>query len=689
MEHRKMSSTRRAFTLLEVVVAVGLLAIVTVAIASVFATVGDTVTAGKRVSTLNRYSARLERIMRADFAAMNRAEGFLVIRNEYARSDWSQDFDLTAASSKVPLYDGQPPSQQKARRIDEIMFFTEGAYTSARTPVSPDFEASGGAARVYYGHGQKMPRDLTNDRYTRPRLDETNAYPEARLGETSTGAVLNPNEFASDWTLLRHVTVIIPETARRRELPDLVYGLEPNLDQADFFRVSDHSRQVGMQPAAQSIFRTLAYLPPRDIEVNNPSGFDVGIRPLGVSSPRIGGVPTPVNNIPWRDEPTTSPIYVGGLVDIAVTSMSEIKSWVTSPFATRSPGGAGLPTRGTGGRLLPTYPSQKPRGIANSQQWFRNYYEAVPRVNRDEYDQIADTSGKIAPMRGITRLTAVASDTELADQSQQLWMLDALPSVPFDNRPQVVDNTGHRIRYEDQPPQLFASLPASPSNEELLLEAIEQADQEMLSSSIFLPGCSEFIVEWTYGIVDERNGSPTEGQPIWYGLRRWAEFDGNADTYQTGSGDILLADTFSDIYDEVRVHGTYNNNDWLNGTGPLTNNNFRLPDDFLLNPNSGIVGPEPVAFPLQRLADSVVLRDRTDRNGGLPDADDAAAIEQTFGYVDFDDDADDDGTSGDVLWSPLPWPKMIRITVRLTDPADETLETTYQATFRVPDPEAF
>ena len=72
----------RAFTLIEVVVAVGVLAIVTLVIAAVFDSVGETVSAGTRISNLNRRAAQLERVMRQDFRRISRNEGFLVIRNE-------------------------------------------------------------------------------------------------------------------------------------------------------------------------------------------------------------------------------------------------------------------------------------------------------------------------------------------------------------------------------------------------------------------------------------------------------------------------------------------------------------------------------------------------------------------------------------------------------------------------------
>src|SRR5262252_2906544 len=74
--------SRRGFTLMEIVVAVGAVALVAVGLASIFDTVGKTVTGGKRASNLNTYAGLLEAQLRADFAAMTR-DGFLVIRQQW------------------------------------------------------------------------------------------------------------------------------------------------------------------------------------------------------------------------------------------------------------------------------------------------------------------------------------------------------------------------------------------------------------------------------------------------------------------------------------------------------------------------------------------------------------------------------------------------------------------------------
>jgi hypothetical protein len=70
------------------------------------------------------------------------------------------------------------------------------------------------------------------------------------------------------------------------------------------------------------------------------------------------------------------------------------------------------------------------------------------------------------------------------------------------------------VRYEPESTDLLASmqLPANASDLQKLQAAEARADQLMLSGSTLVPHCSEFIVEWSFGQVDDK------GQTIWFGL---------------------------------------------------------------------------------------------------------------------------------------------------------------------------
>jgi prepilin-type N-terminal cleavage/methylation domain-containing protein len=96
-----VSSTRRGFTLLEILVALGAVVVVAVGLASIFRSVGETVSAGRRLSRINQVSKLLEQQLRSDFGRMTR-DGFLAIRQGYADRNGNGTFErLTDPHSAV------------------------------------------------------------------------------------------------------------------------------------------------------------------------------------------------------------------------------------------------------------------------------------------------------------------------------------------------------------------------------------------------------------------------------------------------------------------------------------------------------------------------------------------------------------------------------------------------------------
>ena len=148
----RTNSREGGFTLLELLLAIGVLTFVSVAISAIFGTIGDTVDRGKRISELNQFASRIESVMRQDFANMSR-DGFLVIRHEYAAAGLPTD-------GLIPLSEGDP--NPRPRRVDQIMFFATGEYSSARPDIYAGLNASSNEARIYYGHGQKRTPDFNN-----------------------------------------------------------------------------------------------------------------------------------------------------------------------------------------------------------------------------------------------------------------------------------------------------------------------------------------------------------------------------------------------------------------------------------------------------------------------------------------------------------------------------------------------
>ena len=269
-------------------------------------------------------------------------------------------------------------------------------------------------------------------------------------------------------------------------------------------------------------------------------------------------------------------------------------------------------------------------------------------------------------------------------QAQQLWMLDALPSLPTD--PDSTDETGFRVRYESSPPGIFSEDGTTVlTDEDRLGIAILQADQEMLGSAVFVPRCTEFIVEWSLGIIDRRDpeNNTNYGQPIWHGLRRFIDRDGNG-LYDAGfdpDDDVLLADIFGETY----------GGDDLADEADQTDDEFSIREplgDWVIEDGNDPENTTPGGID-REMVELVRVDQRWNLNAINPE--DALVAEYAFGYQyqDWNEDADGDGSfdnDNDDTLRPWPWPRLVRITMRFVDPSDPELERTYQAEFRVPVP---
>ncbi|MCG3123436.1 MAG: hypothetical protein GIKADHBN_01855 [Phycisphaerales bacterium] len=228
---------------MEMLVAIGAVAIITVGVASVFSAIGKTVSGGRRISQLTALSAQIESVMRQDFARMTR-DGFLMVRQQLTNTGGA-----SATPLRVPL-NAADPNPARARRIDEILFFAKGEFSSARDPVNPAYEATAQAARIYYGHGTRQrpsgapaPATLTDFNYSAGRLGQNNTL----------------NQYAGDWTLVRSQCLIVDPRQTKFDLVP-VLGLDP-ANPAHRRRLEDKEGQVALQPASLSIFRHLAVCP--------------------------------------------------------------------------------------------------------------------------------------------------------------------------------------------------------------------------------------------------------------------------------------------------------------------------------------------------------------------------------------------------------------------------------------------
>jgi prepilin-type N-terminal cleavage/methylation domain-containing protein len=549
------------FTLIEMIVAIGAVAIIAVGIAAIFESIGRTVAGGRRISVLNQYAALIERQLRADFDAMTR-DGVLVIHHQLA---------LNGNPVQVHVEDTNP----RPRRIDEIVFFVRGDHSSSRAPIIPGFTAESSEAMIYIGHGQRL--DPLQDYGATPAYEEPQVD-DGWLPQTGGGGrpyrldlalgnaadPTNPNRFASDWTLLRKVVVLSTPGGSLQNLPpagDPIWG-ELNLSYADAI---DNEVQVGGQPAASSVFRTLAALFPRDYPY--PANF---VRGAASDGPRY-------------------PTIASGIVDAATTDLAEIRRIMLD--VNQEPWNVG-------GELHLFDPGSPDQALLN-----------------DRYSHA--TGGAGSQLRFL-----------------QSWMDDLLPTHP---------ESGQRIRYEPSFPDYFGTL-SNYGDTDMPDQPIRLADQRALGSGIFVPNCTEFAVDYSFG--QTVTSGPYEGQLVWFGLDRSVTIDGNQVTVvQRYPIDATTGTTRS-------LDVTYEKLDGTTATKKLTKTMLYDVND-VGNYGGGNPPPSAVAH---------------------------------FGYNDPTYAPSDPLV--DPATIPWPWPKLIRVTITLADPTDPSIEQSFQFIFETPEGQA-
>lgn len=583
----------RAFTVIELVVAIGAIAILTVGIAAIFNTVGKTVASGRRVSSFTQYAAVAESQMREDFERMTR-NGFMVLRHELVDPDNDGE-----TPDLIPLYAGQPVPQQRYRRADELVFFAEGEFRAKREPYAGDLNGSpaprrvptANAARIYWGHGVRHDPGVPGFSYRVPGVADGNRVnvPNGQPGPTGGNAKewlgrddddLNasgndtlPNKYASSWILLRHVTL-------------LTQPGESDLSLDAAYRDTDY--QVGYQPAMDHVFHAL-----------NP--YTTTKAALYPDAPQ-----TARGTITKWSEPDTA----SGLVEIATTSLPEVRAIVSDvnqiPRAVL-----------TAAAPLPLYdPSDPDESLLDG---------VIPTISISANGFPQPSAGP-PDGQGFNGLDTL--------NFQHAWMRDAFPSysvrgsLPLNNR-----TKSFRMRVEPVPTDLLG---AARFSNDSLEHWQAMTDQFMLGSAVLLPGCSEFIVEYSFGNVDP------EGRLIWYGQTLPED--------QLPPGPTEAPVTWYDM-------GEYNAQD-ANGAYYA-----RVVQSF-----GGVT--RPVAPALYMWG-----------NGELIDSRPCEWV-MHFGYDDISYVPSSDAQPRAL---PLAWPKLLRITIALADPREPSIEERFQYVFETPD----
>ncbi len=573
-----LAARTRAFTLLEMLIAVGAVALIAVGLARVFSAAGQTVRVGTKVSRLNESAALIERQIREDIAGMSRG-GFLVIVNE--RADEYHNPDHTNNGLPIALSADAPVETTRPRRIDQLLFFADGSFVSKRQGASADAIATASQARIYYGHGLSWADDA-NTRLIEvedERQSDRNGPQNSAPGFGSPG----PNQYAADWTLLRHVTLLTQPSPQPKP------GFNAHVRDG-----TDNDYQIAGQPACPSIFRLLE-------------------------------APTkPSQTARWADDAVRRPGFACGVVDIATTTLAEVRAVVLDEVSPNLVAGNGYVWR-------PDLDDPSGSGAISFQP----------------------TPGFVSNNSSLTRM--------------KFWMKYALPTWSdglYANR-----NNGYRMHCERVPPNLLGT--RNPQNRGALNQEYQRADQMMLASSNFVPACTEFIVEWSFGLAHPPRSSPSDvggppGEIIWHGLERWVDVNGDGVIDRSnGSPDRVVAKPYLDGLPQTDLP-------------PAASETFARDSAVMYNglqPYDPAYNhaPPPDGNTKEDIVPSELIHGEAYGDNGLP----PATLYSYFGYL--------DPTYQGAGTRDWPWPKLLRITMSLTDPADPTTERTFQFVVELPE----
>lgn len=443
--------SRAGFTLLEVLVAVGAIAVVAAGLAVVFDSVGKTVSAGRRASRINQVGQLVKQQITADFGSMTR-DGFLVIRQSYA--DQNGDDVFAVATDRVPVGDGESATFARPRRVDEILFFQNGSFASSRSPVTPggDTErtlvAQAGEAMVYYGHGNLWTNGAQTNALTNVEIEGVGSVTGSY--DNRLGGVDGLNAFAGDWVLVRKQVLLTGEPGT------------DNRNTGDYFDVNggtitllDGECQVAGQPAAASVYREMN-------RAFGPAGAD--IRGVDYAWYRDTGLPNDsfesggAGNV---EGVATSPTLASGTIDIATTSLSELRSVMEN---------------------LPFGPL------------------AADLINAKPTTPIEPGNAALNRMR--------------------LWMDNAMPTASADALlllPSTLEPTRQaRMRVALQPPGLLNNFDETSDNNAAnrRMAVVSRSNRQMIAAGALITNCTEFVVEWSFGKTD------AGGNIIWHGPPR-------------------------------------------------------------------------------------------------------------------------------------------------------------------------
>lgn len=506
----RTATNRRAFTLTELVVAVGVVAILTVAIGQIFRSISGLTRAGIAVAEVDQIARAVERQLRDDFEALARtpsSETFIAIR---MREVGDVNRNGALEPTEIPLYltradfeadrrEGVAPYSDGSRaittRLDEIMFLARSpraSYPSFQRDAIGRTAAAADAARIYYGHALRPRPDPTwppeDYNPTNPQtwsFPVRQLYPDGDFGQGPYFINADDDTYTQqfDTTVIDGGPGLFDPTGRNQFAGSWVLARQPLLLYGGDAAGYRNSRPIDRDPIGES--RTFAPFI-RDLETAVWAAIDAPL--FGPGAPNDQG---DFND----DEQRPNPRYIAqGRTDICAQSLSDVIRWFEGapppgafgqvgstipPDALDNaapPFSSGLFAVQSGAGLPSTYPSQYP--FLNRHLWQR--YEA---------------NGSVGP-QGDPRLSNLAAVRSAIAGSFTRLLAEPVP--PPVNRRQVGRTAG--------------VLPESPEKALMDLHAVLAAQ------------CSRFEIAWSDGTTATRpidldgDGFPEVGygDVIWF-----------------------------------------------------------------------------------------------------------------------------------------------------------------------------
>ncbi len=402
--HTTQPVNARAFTLTELLVAIGVVSLLTAAAGQLFRTMGNVVSTGTAISTVDQMARTIERQLRDDIDALNLMapdETFIAIRmrevGDVNRNGEVDDGEtalyLRPEDRDADLEDGLDPyetigslkSRAVTRRIDELMFISRArnaeGYTSYQIDKVKTSEGdpadlaanlvgvvNASTARIYWGHGL-LP--AIGD-------DNEDGFPQRRYvpdGLTTAddpwGAAFGSrgrNEFASDFVLARQPLLLFGGD---------VAGLGERRDPSASFYPAGASREFA------------PYI--RDLETANRfRAIKRLFTNTGIEGPDDNDL---FNEFRTADFSEERPI-TWGRVDLCAQSPTDVRSWLEGANVDWKEGqqtsfealqdGAPFST----GALLDEDDGRLSAGDINAPLWRRWGMDIPPAINNDLNDSL-------------------------------------------------------------------------------------------------------------------------------------------------------------------------------------------------------------------------------------------------------------------------------------------------------------